>query len=228
MSIFCRKTAFAKSGFFNGFTDWHCHILPGVDDGFKTIEDSLAALSEYEKAGVQTVWLTPHIMEDMPNTVEKLQKRFEDLKSAYSGPVTLNLASENMLDNLFEERLEKGELLPLPGNCLLVETSYYNPPMDLDSFLRKIQSKGYRIVLAHPERYIYMSDADYEKYHSESIQFQLNLGSLIGAYGSSAKAKAEKLLRKGYYSYVGTDLHSMHLWEELMKGKIARALAEKL
>ncbi|MCQ2184082.1 MAG: capsular biosynthesis protein, partial [Bacteroidales bacterium] len=79
MSIFCRKTAFAKSGFFNGFTDWHCHILPGVDDGFKTIEDSLAALSEYEKAGVQAVWLTPHIMEDMPNTVEKLQKRFEDL-----------------------------------------------------------------------------------------------------------------------------------------------------
>lgn len=215
-----------SSGFFEGFTDYHCHILPGVDDGFKTVEDSLAALAEYEKAGVQTVWLTPHVMEDMPNTVEMLQKRFEELKTAYTGPITLNLASENMLDNLFGERLEKGELLPLPGNSLLVETSYYNPPMDMDGLLNKIQAKGYRIVLAHPERYIYMSDGDYEKYHSEGVRFQLNLGSLIGTYGGSAKAKAEKLLRKRYYSYVGTDLHSMHLWENLMKGKIARHDAE--
>lgn len=228
MSLFCRKTNLAKSGFFEGFTDWHCHILPGVDDGFKTVEDSLAALAGYEKTGVQTVWLTPHIMEDMPNTVEKLQKRFEELKAAYNGSVTLNLASENMLDNLFEDRLEKGELLPLPGDCLLVETSYYNPPMDLDSLLRKIQTKGYRVVLAHPERYIYMSDADYEKHHADGIQFQLNIGSLIGAYGGAAKAKAKKLLEKGWYSYSGTDLHSMHLWEELMKGNVARDHAEKL
>lgn len=113
------------------FVDYHSHILPGVDDGIRTISDSLAVLSEYENLGVSNVWLTPHIMEDYPNTTDALRTRFSELKEEYKGGINLHLASENMMDELFMERLESDDLLPLNNKHLLVETSYYNPPNKL-------------------------------------------------------------------------------------------------
>lgn len=226
MCLFSPKIKIAESGLFDGFTDFHCHILPGVDDGFRKMEDSLEALSLYEAAGIRSVWLTPHIMEDMPNTVEELEQRFDELKKAYTGNVELHLAAENMMDNLFSERLASNNLLPIFGQRLLVETSYYNPPMDLYSLLRKVKSIGYYPLLAHPERYIYMEDKDYKALREEGVQFQLNLGSLLGAYGETAKSKSEKLLAEGYYSVLGTDLHSLKQWHALQEGKIKKKVFE--
>lgn len=116
-----------------GFTDYHSHILPGVDDGVQTMDESLEILRLYEEQGIKSVWLTPHIMEDIPNTTAHLRDRFAELQAAYTGGVQLHLAAENMLDNLFEERLGKNDLLPLGenGDHLLVETSYFSPPMGL-------------------------------------------------------------------------------------------------
>jgi tyrosine-protein phosphatase YwqE len=158
---FRKRQTLEESGFFRGFTDWHSHILPGVDDGVQSMDESLQILAEYERLGVKEVWLTPHIMEDIPNTTEKLRDRFMELKAAYQGSIVLNLASENMLDNLFEERLEKNDLLPIgkDGKHLLVETSYFNPPMGLNNILLRIKAKGYYPVLAHLERYLYMSES---------------------------------------------------------------------
>lgn len=90
-----------------GFTDYHSHILPGVDDGVQTMDESLEILRLYEEQGIKSVWLTPHIMEDIPNTTAHLRDRFAELQAAYTGGVQLHLAAENMLDNLFEERLGK-------------------------------------------------------------------------------------------------------------------------
>ena len=110
---FRKRISLQDSGIFSGFTDWHSHILPGVDDGVRTMGESLEILRLYEKLGVRSVWLTPHIMEDIPNTTAHLRKRFAELQASYSGSVELHLAAENMLDGLFEERLEKNDLLPL-------------------------------------------------------------------------------------------------------------------
>ena len=153
-----KKQTLDESGFLRCFTDWHCHILPGVDDGVQTMDEALQILAEYERLGVKEVWLTPHIMEDMPNTTRHLRERFAELQAVYQGKVALNLASENMLDNLFEERLNKNDLLPIgkDGRHLLVETSYFNPPMGLQNILLRIKAKGYFPILAHPERYVYM------------------------------------------------------------------------
>ena len=78
-SFFCTKKKLVNTGIFKGATDWHSHILPGVDDGIQTLEDSLDVLAYYEKIGIKEVWLTPHIMEDMPNTIEELRERYEEL-----------------------------------------------------------------------------------------------------------------------------------------------------
>lgn len=185
----------------------------------RTMEESLQILSSYEHHGIKEVWLTPHIMEDIPNSTAQLRTRYSELKTAYSGPIILHLASENMLDNLFEERLQQDDLLPIgdDGRQLLVETSYFNPPYGLHDILKRIKSKGYFPVLAHPERYIYMGTKEYQQLKQLDVAFQLNLPSLAGAYGTEAKRKARWLLEKGYYQYIGTDTHRSSSWEAIVQ-----------
>ena len=223
---FTKHVALSGSGVFTGFTDWHSHLLPGVDDGVRTIEESLETLRLYEASGVREVWLTPHVMEDYPNRTDSLRERFAELRSAYKGGVELHLASENMLDALFEERLESGDLLPLGtrGDHLLVETSCFNPPMGLDGILQRVKSKGYHPVLAHPERYAYMETRDYRRLKDLGVRLQLNLPSLAGLYGARVRGKAEALLGAGMYDFVGTDTHSIDLFRWLLLSKVRKKM----
>ena len=220
MSIFSKIFSSDIPVSLSGSTDWHCHILPGVDDGVQKLEDSLSILSQYEQAGIRTVWLTPHIMEDMPNETADLRKRFEELKATYKGNVELHLAAENMLDNLFAERLEANDVLPIGDNAdtLLVETSYFNAPMGMTDTLNAIKSKGYFPLIAHPERYFYVPDMQtYRRWKELGARLQLNLLSLGGHYGPVARDKAFKLLTAGMYDCVGTDLHRSRQIEMLRK-----------
>ncbi len=223
---FTRKYALQPSGYFRDLSDWHCHILPGVDDGFRSMEDSLAALSFYADIGIREVWFTPHVMEDIPNTPEELKARFAELCAVYKGPVKLHLAAEHMMDKLFEERLASGDVLPIGprGDTLLVETSYFSPPMDMDGILRRIQREGLRPLLAHPERYVYMGMNDYRRLHENGIDMQLNLMSLTGHYGPDARAKALRLLKDGFYSRVGTDLHRLRPFQHAI---VVKCLTQK-
>ena len=273
-----KRYSILDSGVLNGLTDCHCHILPGVDDGVQTLDEALRALQKLQELGVREIWLTPHIMEDIPNTPADLMRRFAMLNenlneishlSSLLSPLsnspkfTLHLAAENMLDNLFMERLANNDLLPyqveaevdsskatdrrdngnlftlhpscvpsaertLHPSCvpsvasvlrpsalftlhplLLVETSYFHPPMGLYDMLEHIRQKGYTPLLAHPERYIYMDGSDYRHLKDMGVLFQLNLLSLTGAYGQDAAVKAHRLLRQRAYSCLGTDLHSL-------------------
>ena len=222
MCFFRQKKVLAESGFFRGFTDCHSHLLPGVDDGVKTLEESLAILEEMERLGVRKVWLTPHIMEDIPNETVDLQQKFQELKQMYHGKIELALAAEYMMDNLFEERLEKDDLLPLEEGkrYLLVETSYFSPPMGLLSILQRTQKKGYYPLLAHPERYEYMQKKDYKILKEEHISFQLNVPSLIGRYGRHVQEKAEVLLKAGMYDRTGCDIHSIGCYKTLVASAV--------
>ncbi len=213
---FSSTPSLEKSGVFNGFTDWHSHILPGVDDGIESLSDSLAVLGRFEELGVEKVWLTPHVMEDFPNTVEKLRERFGELLDAYTGRIRICLASENMLDSLFQERLVNNEFLPLGdgGSHLLVETSYYNPPYGMDDMIKATFRLGYTPVLAHPERYRYMEEADYEKWKERGLLFQGNVASLAGTYGDTARKKLEWLLSKGMIDMFGSDLHRLSSFDQ--------------
>ncbi len=207
LDIFRRRISLRDSGVLHGSTDSHCHILPGVDDGIRTMEESLSVLALYDECGVSDVWCTPHIMEDLPNTSLQLRDRFEELKSAYEGPIRLHLAAEYMLDNLFKERIASGDLLMMDEETVLVETSTWNPPPALYETLSDLLRAGYRPLLAHPERYRYMTEKDYEKLHAMGVRFQLNLPSIVGYYGETARKRAEWILRKGWYMKIGSDCH---------------------
>lgn len=215
---------------FQGFNDFHCHLLPGVDDGVQKLNETLEILDTWEKVGVSTVWLTPHIMEDIPNNPENLKKAFEKLKSQYTGQIQLRLSAENMMDNLFSKRLEGGRVLPLGNDAstLLVETSYFNPPYDMDEIIGNVMSKGFYPVLAHPERYNYMNIGDYKKLKDRRVIFQLNVPSLVGAYGEEVKKKAEMLLDKGFYELCGTDTHSIGFVKYYLNSKISKKTLKDL
>ena len=206
-NLFNPKKKLGQTGLFHGATDRHSHILPGVDDGIKTLEESLQVLSYAESLGISHWWCTPHIMEDCPNTTVQLQERFATLCEAYKGPIKLHLAAEYMLDTVFEQRFKDKDLLTMEDDTLLVEVSVMAEPYDLIGMLKDILSEGYRPLLAHPERYRYLTEKDYDKLHNLGVKFQLNLASVTGYYGSSAKKKAEYILEKGWYSAVGSDCH---------------------
>lgn len=207
-------------------TDHHSHVLPGVDDGVRSMEESLAVLDRLAREGVEALWLTPHIMEDVPNRTEALRARFAELQAAYSGPIHLHLAAEYMLDSLFVERLDARDLLPFGerSDHLLVETSCFTPPMDLDGLLERVRSAGFFPVLAHPERYFYMDRKEYRCLRETGLLFQLNLGSLAGAYGREVKRKARWLLRHGFYAIAGSDLHRERMVDTILTYKHPRRI----
>ena len=219
------KTTIEESGLFRGYTDWHSHLLPGVDDGIKNFDDALHILRRYEELGVSRVWLTPHVMEDFPNRPADLRQRFDELMAKYSGNSQLRLGSENMLDCLFERRLESGDLLPITddGDHLLVETSYFSQPVNFWELIDLIQCRGYHVVLAHPERYRYMERRDYIRLKEQSVKFQLNVPSLSGFYGRQAHDNAKWLLSKGFYDLSGFDLHSVKALDFILKSKVRKS-----
>lgn len=226
--MFFNKRRVSGSGLLNGFTDWHSHILPGVDDGVKHLESSLRILDRLEKEGVTRVVFTPHIMEDVPNTPTDLRQRFDNFLTQYTGNIQLSLGAENMLDHLFEQRLESGDLLPLNDRFLLVETSYFNPPFQMEELLERIREHGYTPVLAHPERYQYMDMEDYKRLHQNGIIFQLNIPSLTGAYGEVTMNKAKELLERDWYQRLGMDIHSYHFLDAFLHSKMLKKEIKKL
>lgn len=211
-SLFHRKKNVQQAGLLQGMTDLHCHLLPGVDDGFETTETALVGLSCFERVGVERVYLTPHVSDEFPaNTPGFLQERYKQLAQVAPAGITLHLAAEYMLDSGFRERMEAG-LLTFPGRRVLVETSYMAAPFDFRDLLYDLTIEGYTPIIAHPERYFYMTDTDYTWLKNKGYRFQLNLFSLSGQYGRHVQKKAQVLLDRGFYDYTGSDCHDTRLY----------------
>ncbi len=230
MWLLSNKVRISDSGLFEGFCDWHCHLLPGVDDGVPEMRETLDILERWSVLGVREVWLTPHVMEDIANETQDLRERFARLTERYKGEIRLHLASENMMDNLLHKRLAANDFLPIGrrGLHLLVETSYFNPPINMGGVIDKVKSAGYIPILAHPERYQYMDIGDYKKWKDQGVLMQLNIPSLVGAYGMEVMKKAEMLLEKGFYDLLATDTHSMKFVDFYLNGKIKKKHAKQM
>lgn len=218
--IFNRKCSFEESGLPGIMKDRHSHILYGVDDGVKTAEESVQLLDWLEDLGLGELWLTPHVMEDIPNSSGSLRARFSELDAMWHGKTRLHLAAEYMMDNLFGARLEAEDLLLMEDDMVLVETSTWEPPYNMDETLDRILKAGLRPVLAHPERYRYMDMKDYGKMTDRGVLLQLNIPSVLGAYGDHVQRKAERLLSDGMYTFSGSDCHSFRMLASLYSAKV--------
>lgn len=197
-------------------TDIHSHLIPGIDDGVQSIEESLQILREMEVLGYEKVITTPHTMSgSYDNTPEIINNGLDQVREGLQKEginIQLEAATEYFLDETFMERLEKDEQLMTFGkNYVLVETSFINPPPQLKEASFQLTVKGYKMVFAHPERYMYLMENSLllEELIDRDIIFQLNAVALTGCYSKPVKKFAEKLIDMKAPRLVGTDCHNM-------------------
>jgi len=223
--LFLKKKEIPLINFFpEGFVDMHSHLLPGIDDGAKNLDTSIALILKMRSYGIQNIITTPHVLGDVypnsSNTIkEKLAEVKQELQKRNITDIAITAAAEYMMDEQFSKLLEDDDILPLKDHFVLVEMSYFNAPINLYEILYEIQLKGYKPVLAHPERYNFYHN-DYQSYYKlkkAGCLFQLNLLSLTANYGKGVQKISNQLLKDGLYDFVGTDTHHQHHLELLKK-----------
>ena len=222
--LFFKKKIPLTHFFTNSFVDIHSHLLPGIDDGAKDIDNSIALILKMASYGIKNFITTPHVLGSVyPNSTsvikEKLAVVQKELEKREIKGISIQAAAEYMLDGEFSALLDQKDILVLKDNYILVEMSYFSAPINLYELLFKIQLKGYKPVLAHPERYnFYHTDfKSYYKLKQAGCLFQLNLLSLTDQYGKGVQKISEKLLKENLYDFVGTDAHHQNHLELLPK-----------
>ncbi|MFZ9032294.1 MAG: tyrosine-protein phosphatase [Robiginitalea sp.] len=200
--------------YLEGFVDIHNHILPGIDDGAKSVEESLELIRGFGELGIQNFIATPHILQPLyPNTPETIRKAHQKLMGTLMDEnmtqVSVDTAAEHMIDDSFENLLANNNFLPLKGDFILVEMSYLQPSLNFEEAIVQIVKKGLTPILAHPERYAYLhqNPQAYRKYKEQGIHFQLNMLSLGDYYGPEVQKMTRKLLELGYVDFIASDAH---------------------
>ena len=223
ISFFHKKTFFVD--LLEGFTDFHNHLLPGIDDGAPTPDAALEMIEKFGKFGVKRFVCTPHVMgEYYPNTRETIGDALNELKTFLPSDIEISAAAEYMMDQHLMESLEQGDkMLPITGNNVLVEMSYFQAPINLKEILFKILTSGQKPILAHPERYAYYHSKNLEKYpdlKNRGCNFQMNMLSLTSHYGLGIQKAATQLLETGIIDYISSDAHRLEHLEKLEKIKL--------
>ena len=211
--------------------DMHSHLIPGVDDGSPDVVTSGELIRGLMDLGFSQLITTPHVLGTMyPNSPETIAASEQKLRVGIPDEVTatsLHTAAEYFLDDLFLWQLNAGlQLLPVTGKQVLCEFSLSFPTQGVKEILFEMQMRGYTPIIAHPERYIYLerNKQFYEELRDMGCLFQLNLLALGPHYGKSVTELAGYLIKRGYYDYVGTDLHNVRQLEILHDPKIGEGL----
>ncbi len=224
MFNFLRKAIKTQDACVLPTVDMHAHFLPGIDDGAATMEDSLAMIAHLHQLGYTHLIATPHVYKEFyPNTSARIREALHSVKQAVKmlgTEIKIDAAAEYFLDDHFDALLRDNDILTLPGNYVLVEMSFVAPYTHFKQTLFEMQLKGYKPVLAHPERYPYLTKhfSELEDLVHGGCRLQVNILSLGGYYGKGPKAAAFKMLDKGMVSMLGTDAH--HLQHLDLIGKI--------
>lgn len=213
---------------FKGLCDIHNHLLPGIDDGSKNMDESYKMLNLYQKLGFKSIIPTPHIYKDLyPNTPETIRNSFKKLirKNNFKNlPNIPAYAAEYMIDEIFLKKIEiETPKLLLPNNYILVEINFFGDTELLEKACFKMSQKNINSILAHPERYNYIETIqEFKNLKQKGLYFQLNSLSLLGYYGPHVKQKAQHLLKEGLYDFLATDAHNSKHLELLSSLKLSR------
>lgn len=228
-SFFTKKTYLVD--LLEGFTDIHNHILPGIDDGAQTVDDSKSLLKSFGEFGVQNFIATPHIMHNYhDNNPVTIKAALADLRNELIhdglGHINIDASAEHMIDGNFEIILSKKQVLPLGRDYLLIEMSYLQPPINFDTAIEAIAENRFFPVLAHPERYNFLHSRirRYSEFKRQGIQFQLNMLSLCDYYGKEVSKIGIKLLEEGMIDFIGSDVHNMNQLSALKKVTLSKKL----
>lgn len=207
--------------------DIHSHILPGIDDGSKSMTMSLELLAGLEEQGITDVICTPHYINET-NQISPSWKNEELLvrlkqKSEEKGlKINLYLGNEIYIDRDIAKLIRSKKIAPLAkSNYILVELPISGEFQQYEDILQNLKQKGWKVILAHPERY-HSFQKDYKKIeemHRIGILLQCNLGSFIGQFGKAAKKTAQKMAKDKLIYCVGTDIHHPRDYNEITKAK---------
>lgn len=206
-------------------TDLHSHLIPGIDDGSPDLETSVKLIKEMRDLGYKKLITTPHVSSDIfKNTSEIIENGFDLLRKRLEHEkinVKIEAAAEYLIDDGFENLLKENKLRTFSKNFILIELPYFHLTPNLYEITFELQIKGYKIMMAHPERYLYWFNdmRKYEELKDRGIYFQLNMISLTGHYSSEVKKNAEKLLDAHMIDYLGSDLHNFFYLDLLKKSR---------
>lgn len=227
MFPFLSKKPFLSDLIPDNYVDIHSHLLPGIDDGSKNMADTLSLVTALQKLGFEQFITTPHVMKNVwENTKTGIENQLhltkEALGDGIARPIPFQAAAEYLMDADFMTLFQNEPLLVLKDNYVLVEMSYMNPPIQLQTILFELQVAGYQPVLAHPERYSFYHQNfnEYVKLKESGCLFQLNLLSTVGYYGAEIAATSKQLLKKGMIDFVGSDVHHQNHIKHLSKKTI--------
>ncbi|RYE36258.1 MAG: histidinol phosphatase, partial [Sphingobacteriales bacterium] len=190
--------------------DMHSHLLPALDDGSPDLVESVHLIKNLQELGYSSLYCTPHIFTELyPNNADTILPALQQTKLALQAAnidVTLGAAAEYMVDDTFEV---SDHLMTLPGNFVLIEMSYLNEAPNIEQIVTELMEKGYQVILAHPERYLFYrsNKLRLKRFKEMGVFFQLNLLSVSGYYGKDIKKAADYLLEKEFYDLASSDLH---------------------
>ena len=206
MFHFFKKASTRNSFDFLG-VDMHSHLLPAVDDGSQSVEQSMYFINELQELGFRKIITTPHIYPGFyPNNQETLQKASDLLSDSQHKLDFFSYAAEYFLTDTM---LDNGPLLTFNKNYVLVEISFVGLSMNFEQMLFELIANNYIPILAHPERYLYLKDnlKFFDKIKGMGCQLQVNINSLGGYYGKASEEMAWEMINKKIVDFLGTDLH---------------------
>ncbi len=193
--------------------DMHSHVLPGIDDGAQTPEESIVLIKKMMELGIKKIIATPHVMADYyKNTPETIGNALNILKAELINQnidIEVEAAAEHYFDETFEARVDNHKLLTMGDNYALFEYSFINQPPNAVEVIMKMKELGYKPILAHPERYVYMDIEQLQNIRSWGCNLQLNTISLTGYFGKDARKKAEAMVDNDMVDFISSDMHHL-------------------
>lgn len=214
--------------------DIHSHLIPNIDDGAQSMEQSVNMIKELKSLGFKKVITTPHIHPRYPNTSEIIMTGLQGLQEELRQKeieMEVEAAAEYFVDEAFYSKVTNNEtILSFGDRYVLVESSFLNKPVFFESVMFDLQSKGYRPVLAHPERYQFLEGSVgwLEELKSIGVLLQVTLGSIGGYYGAAPHEMGNRLLQKDMVDFLGSDLHRESHLEFLLKGLKSREIQKSI
>lgn len=215
--------------------DMHSHLLPGLDDGVSTFEEAEEIILRFVDLGYTRMITTPHVMSDAyRNTPAGINNKLQELKDHLlqkNIDITVSAAAEYYLDEALFKMVETNQpLLTFGQKYLLFETNFITEPFNLKEFIFLATTKGYKLILAHPERYLYLQN-NLEKVQDlldRGVLLQMNISSLTGYYSKPVQQMAFKLIDRGMIHWLGSDCHHLQHAQLVQEAKTLRYFRKAL